>query len=163
MDALSLAACVIQFLEFTCGLVARGVAIHGSLTGRTVDHDELDRITAALSNGNEEITRSLKQAEHERQLTRNEDQLKTMATECQDITKKLLSLLDHLKLKGPRTRWKSFRQAILSVWKEREVQSLETRLDRFRQQLLMNLVESSRQATHCQSCTESDSSINFLI
>lgn len=146
MDALSTAACVIQFLDFTCGLVARAVAIHESSAGYTVDHVELSNITEELSESSDNIAKSLETDDQQRQLTRNEVALKTMAADCQDITKELLTKLDRLKCKGPRTVWKSFGHAIRSVLKEKELQSLERRLDRFRQQMLINLLDTLRYA-----------------
>lgn len=147
MDALSTAACVIQFLDFTCGLVARAVAIHESSAGYTVDHVELSNITEELSQSSDNIAKSLETDNQQRQLTRNEAALKTMAADCQDITKELLTTLDRLKCKGRRTVWKSFGHAIRSVLKEKELQSLERRLDRFRQQMLINLLVTLRYAS----------------
>ncbi|TPX09867.1 uncharacterized protein E0L32_008889 [Thyridium curvatum] len=145
MDGLAVAAAVIQFVEFSSGLIAKGIAIHSSATGLAVDHDELRTITDSLSHSSDEITHSLAEQHGRRKLTANERDLEKIATGCQAVAGELLDVLASLASKGPRTRWRSFRHALRAAWSEGKVQSLENRLDRFRQQIMVSVLSSLRQ------------------
>jgi hypothetical protein len=145
MDGLAVAATVIQFVEFTSGLITKGFAIHSSVAGRTIDHDELETITKSLSQSSDEIQQSLTNQSGLRRLTRNEKDLEKIAADCQGVAEELLEVLANLASKGPRTKWHSFRQALRATWSEGKVQSLEARLDRFRQQMMVNVLNSLRQ------------------
>ncbi|KAI0098837.1 hypothetical protein GGR51DRAFT_537144 [Nemania sp. FL0031] len=147
MDGLSVAAAVIQFVDFTCGLISKGIAIHSSATGLTVDHNELQNITEDLSQTSNDIKQSLINQHGERRLTSNEEDLQKIARDCQVVAEELLGVLATLTSKGHRTKWRSFRHALETAWKEKKVQSLENRLDRFRQQMMANVLNSLRHET----------------
>ena len=145
MDGLTVAATVIQFVEFTSGLITKGIAIHSSVTGRTVDHDELETVTKSLSHSSDEIQQSLTNQLGRRRLTRTEKDLEKIAVGCRGVAEELLEALANLASKSPKTKWRSFRLALRATWSERKVQSLEDRLDRFRQQMMVNVLNSLRQ------------------
>ncbi|KAI4862811.1 hypothetical protein F4820DRAFT_459963 [Hypoxylon rubiginosum] len=145
MDGLAVATAVIQFLEFSGSLIAKGIAIHSSLTGLTVDHTELQNITESLLQTSDEIQQSLKSHHGRHRLTGNEKDLEKIAGGCQGVANELLEVLTSLTAKGPKTRWRSFRHALRATWSEGKVKSLEDRLDRFRQQMMSNVLVSLRQ------------------
>ncbi|KAL9093959.1 MAG: hypothetical protein Q9165_003629 [Trypethelium subeluteriae] len=66
-------------------------------------------------------------------------------------SKELLDAIESLKADGEATKWKSFRQALKSVWMEKDIQDLSRRLERYRQQidstLLMHLQETLHRVT----------------
>jgi hypothetical protein len=144
MDSLALSAAVIQFVEFACGLISKGISIHSSMTGLTVDCHELKEITKSLSHSSNDIQQSLPNEHGGQRLTRNEKDLRKIAITCQEIADELLEVLSSLASNGPRTRWRSFRHALRATWNEKKVQSLESRLDRFRQQMMVNVLNSLR-------------------
>jgi Cdc6-like AAA superfamily ATPase len=143
MDSLAVAAAVIQFVEFTAGLISKGIIIHSSLTGLTNDCEELGRITESLVQNSHEIKESFGTCNRQ-QLTGNEKDLEQIASDCQVVATELLDALAKLESKHPRTKWRSFRLALQSAWSEGKVKSLESRLDRFRQQLMVNVLNSLR-------------------
>lgn len=147
MDGLAIATAVIQFIEFTTGLVNKGISIHSSASGQTVDHHELESITKSLEQTSEDIQESItkeSQQQGRRQLTGNDRELQRIAADCQKVANELLDVLSQLASKGPKSKWRSFRQALRATWNEGKIQALETRLDRFRQQLMMNVLNSLR-------------------
>ncbi|KAI0167621.1 hypothetical protein BJ166DRAFT_238645 [Pestalotiopsis sp. NC0098] len=145
MDALAVAAAVIQFVDFTSGIVSKTISIHSSAAGLAVDQEELETITRSLSDSSDEIRESLGESRLGRRLNRNERDLEKIAVDCQGVADELLEVLDKLSSKGPKTKWRSFRQALRSTWNEGKVRSLEQRLDRFRQQMMANVLNSLRQ------------------
>jgi len=148
MDGLAVAAAVIQFVEFTSGLIAKGVAIHSSVSGLTGSNDELRTITRSLAQSNNEIRQSLASRRRQgapRRLIRSEKDLERIATDCQGVADELLQVLADLAAsKGPKTKWRSFRQALRATWNEGKVLSLENRLDRFRQQMMAIVLNQLR-------------------
>jgi len=144
MDGLTIAASVIQFVDFASRLVAKGVAIHGSSDGLTVGHQELEGLTDHLTADIKELEKSLQARGQNHELTSSEKVQEQMSIDCQRIATELLGALDQLKAKGPKTKWKSFRQALKSTWHDEKVQALERRLDRFRQQLITSVLGTLR-------------------
>ncbi|SPO06621.1 uncharacterized protein DNG_09311 [Cephalotrichum gorgonifer] len=145
MDSLAVATAVVQFVQFTSGLIAKGIAIHSSAAGLTVDCDELATITKSLSQSSEEIRKSLEERAKRRRLTGNENDLEKIAVDCQKVADELVEVLGSLTLKSPRTKWRSFRHALRATWNEGKVKSLEDRIDRFREQMMVNFLISLRQ------------------
>ncbi|KAJ3566269.1 hypothetical protein NPX13_g7202 [Xylaria arbuscula] len=161
MDALAVSAAVIQFIDFTCGLVAKGVSIHSSMTGLAIDHEELENITANLKRSSDEIHKSLPQNIRDaqesqevqlaqQQLNKNETDLQNVAIGCRAVADELMTVLAELTSKGPKSPWRSFRHALKATWNEGKVQSLENRLDRYRQQMMTNIIISLRYKTEMQ-------------
>lgn len=143
MDALSLATSIIQFIDFASGLVGKGIEIHKSTAGLTVDHNELEEITNSLVQCSIEIGQS-KQDQNLKRASGSERELQEIAAKCQDIAKELLGVLERLKFKGRRTRWNSFRNLLQTSWHEDKIQNLEARLERYRQQMVVNVLNSLR-------------------
>ena len=60
-----------------------------------------------------------------------------IAMECMQVANKLVRKLQRLKYSGKRQPWKSIRQALKSVWSKNEIDALESRLNSYRQQLIL--------------------------
>ncbi|KAI1422698.1 hypothetical protein F5Y12DRAFT_717041 [Xylaria sp. FL1777] len=50
---------VIQFIDFAYGLITKGIAIHSSMSGLPISHQELKSITESLSQSSNDIHESL--------------------------------------------------------------------------------------------------------
>src|SRR5215471_2631335 len=138
MNVLSAAACIIQVIDIASRLVAKGAQLHRSTNGQLVEHQELATISLSLSDNAEKIRRSLAVQRRERNLTKVELEQEQIGKNCQHVAAELLDVLRRLMVRGRRCRWRSFRQALLTIWHEDKIQSLERRLDRFRQQMIAN-------------------------
>jgi hypothetical protein len=68
-----------------------------------------------------------------------------MCTGCEKVSEELLDVIQDLRSSGPHSRWKSFRQALMSVWKEHEIDTLSQRLERYRRQIDTILLVSMRE------------------
>ncbi|KAK8077721.1 hypothetical protein PG996_003891 [Apiospora saccharicola] len=156
MDSLAVAAAVIQSVEFTSGLIVKGIEIHEFATGLADDHNDLETITRSLFQSSDEIKHSLKASSGQQQLTPNEKDLKIIAVDCQKVANELLEVLAGLASTGRRSKWRFFRHALRATWNESKVKSLETRIDRYRQQMVIIALASLRQEA-CKSIQEQSS------
>lgn len=78
-------------------------------------------------------------------LTNSDKQLNDLCAGCQKVANELLGVVQKLRGSGSKTRWSSFRQAVLTVWKEKEVRALIDRLERYRSQIDTALLVALRQ------------------
>jgi hypothetical protein len=141
LAALGLASNIVQLVAFTSNLVAKGREIYGSADGVLVEFLELEAITNRLEELSSELIPPIIRG---RALTENERQLRELCDGCRDVSKELLDVISSLKAQGTHKRWNSFRQALHSIWKEGEVQTLSTRLERYRRQIDTTLLVSIR-------------------
>ena len=63
-----------------------------------------------------------------------------IATECTQVAGKLVQKLQGLKYSGKRQPWKAVRRALKSVWSKNDIDALESRLNSYRQQLILQKV-----------------------
>lgn len=138
LSALSLAAAIVQFVDFGTKIVLSAAEIHASATGSLTKNVELFSITIDLS----EISGKLVLGDRTQRdkYSKDEQALASLAMQCREVANTLLTTLEDLSLKGPHKRWKSVRQALLSVWRESEISDIRKRLDTFRDQLTTRLV-----------------------
>ena len=131
--ALGLAANIVQLVDFASKLVSRSRETYQSADGALVENSELQAVTQNLQTLTGELHLSSKG--QIKDSSGAEKQLHDLCSGCTDATAQLLAALEKLKAKGDHKRWGSFRQALESVWKESEIQSLAIRLERFRRQI----------------------------
>jgi hypothetical protein len=70
----------------------------------------------------------------------HEAALKTIASECENLSQDLLNMLERLKASSDSPKWRKVKVVIRSLWKKGAVAELESRLDRYRSQILLRLV-----------------------
>jgi hypothetical protein len=143
LTALGLASNIVQLIQFTSDLVAKGRDIYQSTDGTLVEHLELEAITKSLEDLSLEVALpnigSLR-------LTKVERQLQQLCEGCRKAANELLDVIQKLKAQGPHKRWVSFRQALNSIWREDEIQALSIRLERYRRQIDTTLLLSLHSA-----------------
>jgi hypothetical protein len=144
ISALSLAACVVQFVSFTGNVVSKGKLIYdigdGSLVGNIdfqVIATRLESLTGKLRDGLKDTPGCL---------TEDEQQLESVCEDCIAISAKLIRRLERLndKQQCKGEAWKSIRQALKSVWSKKEIDEIVKRLDLFRGDLDTNILVSMR-------------------
>lgn len=140
VSILGIAAAAVQFVSFTSELISKAVKIHAAADGCGPDTLNLTTVYARLS----ELSANLKQEVHSNGVP---DQdivaLKQISGACNDDCKRLLAIVDRLKLqpnKANQTRhWESFKVALKSVLKTREIGELEQRLHRLQTTLILQI------------------------
>ncbi|KAF2114525.1 hypothetical protein BDV96DRAFT_522208 [Lophiotrema nucula] len=135
--ALGVAGNIIQFLDFSCKLISKGKEIYTSGEGASAVSLEIEVIHEDLCN----VANALGP---QHTISAQDIHLQQLAKACQDVAQDLLNTVRSLKVdpQAQHRKWKSFRQALKSVWKQSRIEDLEARLDSFRKQLTLHLVLS---------------------
>lgn len=151
MDGISLAASIIQIIDVSSRVVTSSINIYKSANGQLTEHGEIEDVTCALSSGARRIGKSIA-AKRQPRTDADMEQLR-LAAHCQQIANELLIVLEGLKSHGQQGKWLSLRQGLKTVWNEDKIASLERRLDRYRQQMIENILEKLRSEFHTPLAT----------
>lgn len=140
-SALSLAATVVQFVDFSTKVISKGNALWKSYDGSLSENSELECVTLRFQN----LTKNLRAQARQTGPTHNangDQSLENICESCIDIAEELCSRLNQLKVSPshPQRRWKSIRQALKSVWSKEKLQELEGRLARFKDDLNLHII-----------------------
>jgi hypothetical protein len=156
IDALSIAAAVVQFVDFSSRIISKGNEYHKSADGALVENKELEAVAANIEELSVRLHQSLS-SKAKRALRKNlgnssnsqnqdqplsyeEQALQTVVINCKMLAAELLDALEQLKLSGKGSRWKSFRQAFKTIWAKEKIEAMLAKLSQARQQLVVNLL-----------------------
>ncbi|EDN93180.1 hypothetical protein SS1G_09046 [Sclerotinia sclerotiorum 1980 UF-70] len=167
-----LAASILQFVDFASKVITSTAELHHSSSRALANNLELSTIFSDLSAISTDL-RARNPHQETRGYSKDELALISLASECEELSDKLLHDLDGLKIKGSHTLWASARQSIRSLWKETYISDMSKRLDSFRSQLLLRLLallndrHSAMSAAfmelqHCQGRVETNTGQNLL-
>ncbi|VUC32378.1 unnamed protein product [Clonostachys rosea] len=154
MDALSIAAAVVAFVDFGVKVSFRAFEVHSSATGQPVQVIGLAASSKHLSSLASAARETIKVSSYSGQM----DSLESLVVECTDVEERLKNALGKLAVtKGG--NWNRARQilevSIRSIWKQEELDALSTQLDRIRGQVMMNVLMSVwSEASNNKSQTE---------
>ena len=146
ISAISVAAAVVQFVDFAGSLVASTVRIYRSPREKDEGYSEANLIKTLakdLRNFNTELASSL-EVTTSQQLGKQDQEIVRLCKECNGVANKLLSAMDRLKADNRSPFWNSFLQALRTVWSEAEIEGLRNALDSFRSQISMYILVSLR-------------------
>src|SRR5579859_2947196 len=133
ISALSVAAAVVQFVDFSRKIVCKSKELYGSTCGITEEYLGSQTVTLRLK----ELTEALKKSPSSTAAIRNSPRLHQICAECDYVSEHLLEKLHQLKVPDCPThrRCKSFRQALKSVWSKTEIDEMARRLASLRSEL----------------------------
>ncbi|KAF6809448.1 hypothetical protein CSOJ01_06926 [Colletotrichum sojae] len=157
LAALGLASNVVQFVDFTSGLMRTAKEIYRSADGATSAVLDLDTLYSELRDHLDQLVLGHNKAGRYLHLmsTRSNSSdhtLRNMSTLCKSDCEKLLTKIKELKDSGgSRGRWRSFRIALKYVWNEEEIQDLEHRLIRTQVSQCKQLTHRSNHAQDLRS------------
>ena len=135
--AFGLAANVLQFGSFCWKLIDEAKEIYDSSSGASQENDLLKFVAGKISFFNDKLTAPSA-------LGAIPDSIRSLASQCKDVADELLNVLDKVKVKGERKKWKSFLQALRSVWTKKQIESLVWRLEKLREAIQLGLQVISR-------------------
>lgn len=147
MDALAAfgaAVNVIQLVDFSIKLISESRDIYNSADGQLIEHSELVLTTNSLTGLIDRLEESLQWDSAHTSSDRNPPQQHRLGHECKALAVELLVALGKLKVQGKSKGWRSFRQALLTVWHKEKLDALEKRLGRFRDQIVAVVLVSLR-------------------
>lgn len=142
ISGLSIATATVQFVDFACKLVSRAHHIKTS-AGEVPGYKDIATSTKNIVQLSATLNDSIEQQSIGDLVTTNDAEILKIANECGLIGKQLLIVLDKKSSKNP-GKWDSFRLALISFWDADEVDALEQRLLRYRQDLIPLLLISLR-------------------
>jgi hypothetical protein len=151
MDALavtSLAGTIAQLVDFGCKVTSSSIQIYRSADGSAVSETELKKVAEDMKRLLINVDDQFKQRENKTgnkpDLSEDEVVEQSLARECVLVIKELNTALEKVMRSGKTSKWRSFRQALLSVWHKEQIDGIERRLCRFREQLTFRLMLSLR-------------------
>ena len=139
-DALSIAAAVVQFIDFGIKITAKSRELASSSTGVLVEHKELLTASNRLADLDGGLVHSLSFFREGRKLTQAEAALREVSQECKDMASEFTQTLNGLFGTADQNSFKTFRQAFKAVWHKDGIEAMRQRLDQQRQQLAINLL-----------------------
>jgi len=143
LTALSIAGNIVQFIDFSIKLVAKGNEVYNSEDGTSIGNAELEVIAKDL----QEINCRLQGAPDTG--TAEDEALHKLAEQCEAVARELLQALEKLTVQGTANRrWNSVRQALKGLMRRDEVDAIVLRLQRFREELNLHILVSMRYTPH---------------
>lgn len=139
MDPLSVVGLVgniVQFVDFTGKLISTSVFLYHSGKGALPENTDIETATKHLVL----LNTKLKDAA----TSTGSRELQRLCTSCGDVADELLAALDKVKVKDEPGKWKSVQKALRSVWSKDDIEGLEKRLARFREELNLHIVVEIR-------------------
>jgi hypothetical protein len=128
MDPINALGASDKFIDYVSKLVTTFVEVHRSPDTSTGNHKDLYAITKDLSQLNRGIIQSSRlHGEEHTDIIR-------LCHSCNNVAKELLETLEKLNRQDG-TPWESFRIALRTVWSEKEITSLQQRIDGYRHQI----------------------------
>lgn len=139
-SALSLAAAIVQFVDFSSKLVSKGYHIYQSANGALPENLELEGISRDLSL----INVKLRANQSSGPMTKDQESLESLSNDCTKMADELLGRLEKLKVTDDtkHRKLKSFRQALKTVWNKQALDEMSSRLKDLRAQLEFHVLLS---------------------
>lgn len=140
LTALSVAAAVVQFVDFSSKLLLTGVGIYKAASGAAEANEELGRHVENIQLLTSDIV--IASSTPQLMLSANEKKIIALAKRCQEISRTLLDLLEDLKVKGKGARRvvAAARQSIRSKVHADKIDNLRRALDSTRSDVNMGLL-----------------------
>ena len=145
-SALSVAANIVQFVVYGVNIVSKGNQLYKSTDGTLIENAELEEATVRLQGLSRAFQESLDQSVPENSNAENDQSLRKICDECKAVSHELVGKLEKLKVPNghPYKKWKSFRQALKSVWSKERIDELAQRLTNLRLELDSHVLLSLR-------------------
>ena len=139
--ALGLAGNIVQFVDFSCKVLQDTKNLYESSTGASAENDVIETICNDIVNLNRALTAPSVPGTIPGSILNLTipDYILNLASNCKGVAAELLQLLGKIKVHGPKRKWKSFIQALRSVWKKEQIEGLVRRMERLRDETQFRL------------------------
>jgi hypothetical protein len=139
VTALGVAAAALQFVDFGIKLVSKTRQLHGSFKGALPENIEIEDTSKRIYTMVDTFQSALTprgQAGGQGPISESDQILEEICKGCVDVSKQLLTRMEKLKVKDTKHRkWKSFRQALKTVWSKEGIREIQEKLAGFERQL----------------------------
>lgn len=140
--AFALACNVVQVVDFGLKTASKFGEIYKE--GSTIDHQDLYYTSKQLAEITEKLSASIHQAQTNKLLTRDEDQLADLADKCTKCAKDLRKELDNLTLSGGQGKRAALSKAIKSFRRNDGIKKIKDRLGEYERVLNTRLLSRLR-------------------
>ena len=145
LTALSVAGNIVQFIDFSTKLIAKGHELYNSVDGATVGNAELEVIARDLQDLNGRLQSPRPSEKVKAVLPDSDLALQTLSEKCSGVAAELTDALNKLKVQGTANRrWKSVRQALKGLMRKEELEAMVKRLQLLRDELNLHILVSMR-------------------
>ena len=139
LSVLSVVGNVVQFVQFTFGLLTSSKRIYNSASGISTDCEDLENVYSKLSTFSNQLVNtnfSIANA-----VSDHTSEIQEIATACKEDCEKLLGLVNKLRLRSNVSKrgWQSFSKAVLELWTAKDLESLRKRIAEARGLLILKL------------------------
>lgn len=135
---------IVQLITFSTTLVKGAREIYISADGVSTENASLEKTVNDLVDVNAGLRDSLAIKSIHVSLTSNEKDLQNLARDCQSLADELCTKLQSLKVVGQKKWQKAIRQTINCLWSEHDIVSIQNRLQGYKEQLNLRILESLR-------------------
>jgi hypothetical protein len=148
--ALGVAGNVLQCLDFASKLCSASLEIQRTADGASTSDAQteallkdfigsMDEVSSDLVQYRSALLVTLKQA-----LAAGQSRIGSIISDCQVLTDELVARFEKLKWGGNPGRWKSFVTGMKCMWKKKELDELQYRLQQYRAELEWRILNSFR-------------------
>lgn len=127
---------IVQFVDFTGKLISKSTELYRSSEGVLAENIDSETATNHLVLLNSKLQNAA--------TTAADSALESLCKSCGTAADELLAALDKVKVKGKQDKWKSIQKALRSVWSKEEIEGLERRLARLKEELNLHVVVGLR-------------------
>jgi hypothetical protein len=144
VSALSVAASVIQFVDYGTRVISKARELYTSADGALSANSEIEEATTRL----QALSGSLKADEglERAPLDETDTALDKICKECSEVSQELVGMMEKLKL--PKSyknkKWESFRRTLKGVWEKEKTKEVVDRLASLRSELDTHVLVSVR-------------------
>ena len=125
LSAFSVAYNMLQVIDFGVKVLSKATDYRKAEAGVLTEQKDLRDVSHSLSNLNTELLASLPQQTVSKQHTVEEARLVEANNECLRLSKKLIDILDRLKLKERHAVFDSLRMSIKTMWHRDKMDAME--------------------------------------
>jgi hypothetical protein len=127
---------IVQFVDYSGKLISKSTELYRSSEGALAENIDTETATNHLVLLNSKLQNAA--------ATTGDSTLESLCKSCGTAADQLLAALDKVKVKGKQDKWKSIRKALQSVWSKKEIEELERRLARLKEELNLHVVVGLR-------------------
>ena len=140
ISAIGLAGSVINLVDFTTRLISKGSQYYESPSGAVIENLELEIIAENFDRLSRRLADTSSPFHGLRSLSDDELTLQKVGREAQKVAESFVSVLDSLKIRGRNTKWKSFRQALKTLWSKEDIDEMQRKLSLFQGSVAVHLL-----------------------
>jgi uncharacterized protein YukE len=131
LTAIGLASNILSFIDFSAKLIKGAYKIYSSQSGTTEENEDSSKLLDDLREATEALYSDF------RGQTKHEKSLRKLSENCRQLSAELQTVLNKLRVTEKDSRLKSVVVSLMSMRKEKEIASIEKRLDSYRLEILL--------------------------